>query len=185
MTAGTHIEYVRAFVRNLNVVVKQVNLYGLAHQRVAPQMENTWKELRGALAGGRLVLTAAGDHLLLDGKPLQAGSADRTLAQMLVGAGIAGICFFPEIETEQLTALVRTLAATKLPDLVAAFKKEFGEKSAVRLLEFRIGGDEPAAPGLDLTGALAAAMLSGIGPRPAAGINAPVSAADLLRMLCS
>ena len=185
MTAGTHIEYVRAFVRNLNVVVKQVNLYGLAHRHVAPQMENTWKELRGALAGDRLVLTAAGDHLLLDGKPLQAGSADRTLAQMLVGAGIAGICFFPEIEAEQLTALVRTLATTKLPDLLATFKKEFGEKSAVRLLEFRIAGEEPASNGLDLTGAIAAAMLSGISPRTASGVSAPVSAADLLRLLCS
>src|SRR5512146_327411 len=185
MTAGTHIEYVRAFVRNLNVVVKQVNLYGLAHQRVAPQMENTWKELRGALAGGRLVLTAAGDHLLLDGKPLQAGSADRTLAQMLVGAGIAGICFFPEVEAEQLATLVRTLATTKLPDLVTAFKKEFGDKSAVRLLEFRIGGEEPASTGLDLTGALAAAMLSGINPGMTSGAAAQISAADLLRLLCS
>ncbi len=185
MTAGTHIEYVRAFVRNLNVVVKQVNLYGLTHKQVAPQLENTWKELRGALTSERLVLTAAGDHLLLDGKPLQAGSADRTLAQMLVRAGIAGICFFPEIDAEQLTKLVRTLATTKLPDLITTFKKEFGEKSAVRLLEFRIGGEEPASPGLDLTGALAAAMLSGIDPRMTSGPTAPVSAADLLGLLCS
>jgi hypothetical protein len=186
MAAGTHIEYVRAFVRNLNVVVKQVNLYGLAHKQVAPQMENTWKELRGALAEGRLVLTAAGDHLLLEGKPLQAGSADRVLSQTLVGAGVAGICFFPEIEAEQLNALVRTLATTKLPDLATAFKKEFREKSAVRLVEFRIGSEEPApAQGLDLTGAIAAAMLSSVSPHTGSGISALTSPADLLRLLCS
>lgn len=186
MTAGTHIEYVRAFVRNLNVVVKQVNLYGLAHKQVAPQMENSWKELRGALAEGRLVLTAAGDHLLLEGKPLQAGSADRVLSQTLVGAGVAGICFYPEIEAEQLNTLVRTLATTKLPDLAAAFKREFGEKSAVRLVEFRIGSEEPAsAQGLDLTGAIAAAMLSSVSPHTGSGISALTSPADLLRLLCS
>ncbi|MDT8070825.1 MAG: hypothetical protein ROO76_21905 [Terriglobia bacterium] len=185
MATGTHIEYVRAFVRNLNVVVKQVNLYGLAHRQVAPQLENTWKELRGALCGERLVLTAAGDHLLLDGKPLQAGSADRTLSQMLVGAGIAGICFFPEIEAEQLTTLVRILATTKLPDLVTEFKKQLGDKSAVRLLEFRVSGEEPAEPELGFTGAIAAAMLSGISPRSGLAITGPVSASDLLRMLCS
>jgi len=40
MTAGTHIEYVRAFVRNLNVVVKQVNLYGLPTDLVVRCLED-------------------------------------------------------------------------------------------------------------------------------------------------
>lgn len=185
MTAGTHIEFVRAFVRNLNVVVKQVNLYGLGHKQVAPQMENTWKELCGALNHDNLVLTAAGDHLLLDGKPLQAGSADRTLAQMLVGAGVAGICFLPDIEAEHLANLVRTLATTKLPDLLPEFKKQFGQKGPVRLLEFRIGGEEPSGAGVDFTGAIAAAMLNGLSRGPVRTDAAPATANDLLRLLCS
>jgi hypothetical protein len=188
MTVGTQIDSVRAFVRNLNVVVKQVNLYGLAHKQVAPQLETTWKELQQCLSHDKLVLTAAGDHLLLNGKPLQAGSADKNFAQLLVSAGIAGICFLPEMTPERLAALVKTLATTKPPELLAEFKKQFGAKSPVRLLEFHIGGEEPVNAGMNLTGALASAMLSNLkgGMAPANGEpSRPASTNDLLRLLCS
>jgi hypothetical protein len=123
MTGRTHVDAVRAFVRNLNVVVKQVNMYGPAHKQVAPQLENTWKELRAALATDKVVLTAAGDHLLLAGKPLQAGSADRSFALLLVSAGIAGMCFLPDITQEQLEALVRLLANNSLQNYWRSSKR--------------------------------------------------------------
>jgi hypothetical protein len=188
MAVGTQIDSVRAFVRNLNVVVKQVNLYGLAHKQVAPQLENTWKELQECLSHDKLVLTAAGDHLLLNGKPLLAGSADKNFAQLLVSAGIAGICFLPEMTAERLSELVQMLATTKPAELLTQFKKQFAAKSPVRLLEFHIGGEEPVNAGMNLTGALASAMLSNLkGAVPAAnGEGArPASTNDLLRLLCS
>src|SRR5690242_16910905 len=101
MTTADNLNSVRAFVRHLNVVVKQVNLYGLSHKQVAPQLESAWKELRTSLELGKLMITGAGDHLLLGGKPLNAGSADKSLAQLLSGSGVAGICFFPELSFEQ------------------------------------------------------------------------------------
>jgi hypothetical protein len=188
MTAGTQIDSVRAFVRNLNVVVKQVNLYGFAHKQVAPQLESTWKELEHCLTHDKLVLTAAGDHLLLNGKPLQAGSADKNFAQLLVSAGIAGICFLPEMNPEVLRTLVRTLATTKPPELLTEFKKQFAQKAPVRLLEFRIGGEEPVHAGINLTGALASAMLSNLKGTVASANgepSRPTSTNDLLRLLCS
>jgi len=188
MAVGTQIDSVRAFVRNLNVVVKQVNLYGLAHKQVGPQLESTWKELQHCLGHDKLVLTAAGEHLLLNGKPIQAGSADKNFAQLLVSAGIAGICFLPEMNAEVLGTLVRTLATTKPAELLTEFKKQFGQKAPVRLLEFHIGGEEPVNAGMNLTGALASAMLSNLRGAAAASNgepSRPASTNDLLRLLCS
>ena len=188
MTVGTQIDAVRAFVRNLNVVVKQVNLYGLAHKQVGPQLESTWKELQHCLGHEKLVLTAAGDHLLFNAKPLQAGSADKNFAQLLVSAGIAGICFLPEMNAEVLASLVKTLATTKPAELLSEFKKQFGTKAPVRLLEFHIGGEEPVNAGMNLTGALASAMLNNLrtAAPPANGdATRPASTNDLLRLLCS
>jgi len=185
MTGRTHVDAVRAFVRNLNVVVKQVNMYGPAHKQVAPQLENTWKELRAALATDKVVLTAAGDHLLLAGKPLQAGSADRSFALLLVSAGIAGMCFLPDITQEQLEALVRLLANNKPPELLAQFKKEFGSRASVRLLEFHISGEQQADTGLNLTGVLASAMLNNLQGATGNSTGKAASTNDLLRLLCS
>jgi hypothetical protein len=179
MTTAEIMNSVRAFVRNLNVVVKQVNLYGLAHKQVAPQLDSAWKELRTALDSGKLVITGAGDHLLVGGKPVSAGSADKALAQMMTTSGIAGICFFPELSFGQFEQFVRTLAVTKPPDLLAQFKKDFGAKAPVRLLEFRIG-EEPTEHGMNLAGHIAAAML---GTVPASTEAKPATASDLLRTL--
>jgi hypothetical protein len=180
MTTADNLNSVRAFVRNLNVVVKQVNLYGLTHKQVAPQLENTWKELRTALDSGKLVVTGAGDHLLVGGKPVSAGSADKSLALMMTGSGIAGICFFPELSFEQFGEFVRTLAVTKPTDLLAQFKKDFGTKAPVRLLEYRIGEEEPTEQGMNLAGHIAAAMLGAV---PVSTDAKPVTANDLLRAL--
>lgn len=185
MAEGSQTEAIRAFVRHFNVVIKQVNLYGLAHRQVAPQLENTWKELESALRQDKVVLTAAGDHLLFNGKPLQAGSADRNLAQTLVAAGIAGICFLPGLNKELLGELVQIMATSKAPELQAAFKNHFAPKAPVRLLEFHMGGEERPAGGLGITGVLASAMLSNLNGVVAKASGKPASTNDLLRLLCS
>lgn len=182
MTPVDNLNSVRSFVRNLNVVLKQVNLYGLAHKQVAPQLENAWKELRAGLDSGKLVITGAGDHLLLGGKPLNAGSADKSLARLLTASGIAGICFLPELDIEQFGQFVRTMAVTKSQDLLPEFKRHFGARSPVRLLEFRIGEDEPEEHGMNLAGHLAAAML---GATTESTNTTPATTNDLLRMLVS
>lgn len=185
MTVGNNLASVRSFIRHLNVVVKQVNLYGLAHKQVVPQLESTWRELQASLRDGKLPITAAGDHLLVNGKPLQAGTADKSMAQMLVSAGIAGICFFPEMDFESLGILVQILATTKPQDLLPEFKRQFGPKAPVRLLEFHIGGEEPVNAGMNLTGALASAMLNNLQSGAAVSNGQPASTNDLMRLLCS
>ena len=181
-TVVDHLSSVRAFVRNFNVVIKQVNLYGLGHKQVAPQLENAWKELSTALKSGKLMITGAGDHILLGGKPINAGSADKALAQLLSGSGTAGICFLPELTFGQFGHFVRIVAETKAQDLLAEFKKQFGLKSPVRLLEFHIGGDEPVEQGMNLAGHIAAAMLGGF---PETTDTKPATTSDLLRVLVS
>lgn len=180
MTTVDNLSSVRAFVRNLNVVIKQVNLYGLGHKQVAPQLENAWKELRKALNSGKLMMTGSGDHLLLSGKPINAGSADKSVAQLLTGSGIAGLCFLPELKFEQFGDFVRMVAETKAQDLLPEFKKQFGSKSSVRLLEFHIRGDEPVENGMNLAGHIAVAMLGGV---PETMDTKPATTNDLLRAL--
>jgi hypothetical protein len=180
MTTTEHLNSVRAFVRNFNVVVKQVNLYGLNHKQVAPQLQTAWKELRTALASGKLMLTGAGDHLLLNGKPISAGSADKAMAQLLSGSGLAGVCFLPDINFDQFGEFVRIVAVTKSQDLTATFKQQFGTRAAVRLLEFHIGGEETNEQGMHLAGHIAAAML---GTAPDVTSTKPATTADLLRVL--
>src|SRR5277367_2468686 len=86
----------RAFVRNLNILLKFARLYGLEHTRSATQFESTWLELHEAVhaAGDSgLLLGASGSQLLLDGAALESTPAERSFAHLLDSSGVASIYF--------------------------------------------------------------------------------------------
>ena len=139
----------RAFVRNLNILLKFARLYGLEHTRSAKQFESTWLELGEALevAGqGGLLLGASGSQLLLDGVPLESTTAERSFAHLLDASGVASICFVRSISREEFANLVRAFMETgpKALPLGERLEKYFGKKlaSGVRVNEIRFVAED-------------------------------------------
>src|SRR5258707_2527780 len=83
----------RPFVHSLNILVKQVRLYGFDHQRTRAQFEVAWQEMQQAIPKrkGIVVLGVSEDQLLVDGVPLETGHAERGFAQLLNAAGLSSI----------------------------------------------------------------------------------------------
>jgi hypothetical protein len=100
----------RGFVRSLNILLKFARMYDFGHPRTAKQYETAWTELKTALGQddeAGLLLAVSGDSLLLDGTPLESGSAEKSFARMLSTAGIASIHFSPKITQSSLARFVR------------------------------------------------------------------------------
>ncbi len=90
MTAPDKVAATRAFIRDFNILVKQVGMYGPQHQRAAAQFRTTWKNLREALKGQpALQIGVAGERIVLDGAQFSPGPAERGLMQFFSSAGIA------------------------------------------------------------------------------------------------
>jgi len=80
-------------VHSLNILVKYVRLYGFDHKRTETQFQTTWNELQNGLpttGESGFLLGVSGQQLLLDGSPLETGQAERSFAQLLTTAGLAG-----------------------------------------------------------------------------------------------
>lgn len=115
VSAETDLRNARAFVRNLNILLKFARLYGLEHTRSATQFESTWLELLEAVrvAGqAGLLLGASGSQLLLDGVPLESTPAERSFANLLDSSGVASICFTQLISRDEFANLVRAFMET-------------------------------------------------------------------------
>ncbi len=100
----------RAFVRSLNILLKFARMYDFGHPRTARQYETAWSELRTALGPDNeagLLLAVSGEHLLLDGTPLESAAAEKGFARMLSAAGIASIHFSPNVTQTSLARLVK------------------------------------------------------------------------------
>jgi PilZ domain len=103
-----------AFLRSLNISLKFVRLYGLDHARAVEQFQATWEELQDALrvsGESGLLVGASGSQLLLDGVPLPATPAGRSVAQLLTSAGLASIQFLPDVTQEQFGGFVRAFSS--------------------------------------------------------------------------
>ncbi len=130
----------RAFVRNLNILLKFARLYGFDHTRTTAQFEIAWDELHSALlvdneAG--LLLAAAGSQLLLDGMPLGSSPAERNFAQLLTSVGLASIHFSPSLTRDDLGCFVRAFPGGSGQPAVLAeqFKAAVEGVSGIRLNE--------------------------------------------------
>ncbi|MCI0349637.1 MAG: hypothetical protein L0Z53_09455 [Acidobacteriales bacterium] len=107
---GTAVSAARTFLRSLSILLKYARLYGFAHARTTAQCDSTWNELCAALpqeSGSGLLIGVAGERLLIDGVPVEAGSADRGITQLLAGAGLASIHFTSGVTREDFNRLVR------------------------------------------------------------------------------
>jgi hypothetical protein len=85
-------------------------MYDFGHPRTAKQYETAWSELHTALGTddeAGLLLAVSGDHLLLDGTPLESAAAEKSFARMLGAAGIASIHFSPKVTHASLARFVR------------------------------------------------------------------------------
>lgn len=131
---------VRAFVRNLNILLKFARLYGFEHPRTSVQFQNTWTELRSALPEDYetgLLLAAAGSQLLLDGAPLGSSISERNFAKLLEGAGLASIHFSAAISQEDLARFVKAFPAGGGPTALLGekLKEALKDVSSIRLNE--------------------------------------------------
>src|SRR6202162_1643374 len=122
----------RAFVRSLNVLLKFSRLYGLEHTRSARQFDAAWDELRQAvsIAGSAgMLLGVSGSQLLLDGVPLESTHAERSFANLLNSAGVASICFQPEVTREDFANLARSFieSGPRAGTLTERLERYFGE----------------------------------------------------------
>jgi hypothetical protein len=148
-TVTDSVPTARAFVRSLNVLLKFSRLYGLEHTRSATQFEATWNELREAVRSpstAGLLLGASGSQLLLDGEPLESTHAERSFADLLSAAGVASICFTPNVERDELTNLLRAFMETgpKAAALGERLEKYFGKtiRSGIRVNEIRFVAED-------------------------------------------
>lgn len=146
---GEFIPTARAFVRSLNVLLKFSRLYGLEHTRSATQFEATWSELRDAVrvaSGTGLLLGASGSQLLLDGEPVESTHAERSFADLLSAAGVASICFTPNVERDELINFVRAFMETgpKAASLGERLEKYFGKTIGlgIRVNEIRFVAED-------------------------------------------
>ena len=139
----------KAFVRGLNVLLKFTRLYGLEHAQSAAQFTSTWNELQEAvrMAGeAGLLLGASGSQLLLDGVPLESTHAERSFAALLNTAGVASICFSPNVTRDELANLVRAFMETgsKVGLLTERLEGLFGtaSSSGIRVNEIRFVAED-------------------------------------------
>src|SRR5579864_1037504 len=108
-------ENARIFVRSLNILLKYSRLYGEGHARTVAQFESAWKELSEAQErsqGAGLIIGAADDQLLADGVPLGAGTAERSLVQLMNNAGVASLYFSPATSPQDFGGLLHTLVSS-------------------------------------------------------------------------
>ncbi len=141
----------RAFVRSLNILLKYSRLYGLEHARSIDQFETSWKELGEAVrvAGTNgLLLGASGSQLLLDGMPTESTPAERSFADLLNAAGVASICFLPEVERDEFLRLTKAFMemSSKAGSLGERLEHYFGKgtRSGIRVNEIRFVAEDAA-----------------------------------------
>jgi hypothetical protein len=109
--ANVRMTAARAFVRSFNILLKFAKMYNFGHPRTTTQYETAWNELRTALGPkeeqASLLLAVSGDQFLLDGKPLEGGAAEKSLARVFSNAGIAGLNFSPKVTKASLAKFVK------------------------------------------------------------------------------
>ncbi|HET9399386.1 MAG TPA: PilZ domain-containing protein [Candidatus Acidoferrales bacterium] len=142
MAADLRIPTARAFVRSLNILLKFSRLYGFDHPRTADQFKTAIADLRMAIAtcgGTGLLLAAAGNELLLDGKPMGSTPAERGFGLLLASAGISSLLFTPLVTDDDVAKLARSFPSgtAKPAEVAAQLKKALADVTTIRMNEIR------------------------------------------------
>jgi hypothetical protein len=156
----------RAFVRNLNILLKFARLYEFGHVRTAGQFEITWKDLRAALDDSGetgLLMGATGSQLLLDGVPLGGGAAEKGFAHLLTSSGIASIHFAPSCTQGQFSRFVRAFPSgnAKPSSLAEQLKSALAGETTIKVNEIRFVAEDSSVVGLKVGAQLIAKTLAG------------------------
>ncbi|HEY6467881.1 MAG TPA: PilZ domain-containing protein [Candidatus Acidoferrales bacterium] len=97
-------------------------------------------------SGTGLLLGASGSQLLLDGEPVESTHAERSFADLLSAAGVASICFTPNVERDELINFVRAFMETgpKAASLGERLEKYFGKTIGlgIRVNEIRFVAED-------------------------------------------
>lgn len=158
----------RTFVRNFNIMLKFVRLYGFDHVRTGEQIDKTWAELRAALSGesdGAILLAASGNQLLLNGAPLGNSGADRNLSQLMASIGLSSIHFSSNLTREDFDKFVRNFpsggGAAAL--LAEKYKRSMEGISGLRLNEICFVPADSASVSLELASQITRSVLGSTG----------------------
>ncbi len=130
----------RTFVRNFNIMLKFMRLYGFDHARTVEQMQKTWTELRAVLSGegdGDILLASSGNQLLLNGAPLGSSASDRNFAQLLTSIGLSSVHFSSNITRDDFDQFVRHFPTGGSPAAALAekYKRAMEGVTGIRLNE--------------------------------------------------
>ena len=104
---------VRNLLRNLNLLIKAAQMYGMDHVQTAAKSRDAWASLQAALAEtGRsaLQLAVTEKRLLVDGNAAKVGPAEQSFIQLLASADVDSITFTLEVKQEAFLQMVRVFA---------------------------------------------------------------------------
>ena len=176
----------RTFVRNFNIMLKFVRLYGFDHARTVEQIDKTWNELRAALSGesdGDILLASSGNQLLLNGAPLGNSGADRNLSLLMTSIGLSSIHFSSNITREDFDKFVRNFpsggGAAAL--LAEKYKRTMEGVSGIRLNEICFVPADSASVSLELAAQITRGVLGSTGPEDSTSwFNSPEKLLQLI-----
>jgi len=135
MNDMSQVDSARAFARSLNILLKYVRMYGLAHQRTRKQVDTAWSELvKAAAPETGLLLGTADGKLLIDGMPME-GHSERSFATLLTTANIGSLQFTYGIQRRDLEQLLNAFHSCKPSEVGAHLKATIGDNGAIRVNE--------------------------------------------------
>jgi len=135
MNDMSQVDSARAFARSLNILLKYVRMYGLAHQRTRKQVDTAWSELvKAAAPETGLLLGTADGKLLIDGMPME-GRSERSFATLLTTANIGSLQFTYGIQRRDLEQLLNAFHSCKPSEVGAHLKATIGDNGAIRVNE--------------------------------------------------
>src|SRR5271163_1821314 len=156
----------RAFVRSLNILLKFAKMYDFGHPRTTMQYETAWSELQTALGPkeeqASLLLAVSGNQLLLDGKALEGGAAEKSFARLFSNAGIASLHFSPKVTKSSLAKLVKafpTGAGMKAAQVGEQFKAALQNDAHIQVNEVCFVAADSAVAKCTMAAQLAARSL--------------------------
>jgi PilZ domain-containing protein len=154
----------RSFTRSLNILLKYVRLYGAEHVRSVEQFETAWGDLTTAIetAGDSgLLIGASGETLLLDGVPVEGGSAEKSFAKLLDAAGIGSIQFRSGTVREDFASLsgAFAIAGNRPQALQESLRAALAESDHIRLNEIKFVAQDASTAGSSAAAQLVAASL--------------------------
>src|SRR5712692_5538685 len=171
----------RAFVRNLNILLKFARMYGFDHARTAEQFDATWRDLQASLPveGAGLLLGATGSQLLIDSNPIETTTPEKNFAQLLSGAGLASIQFSPHVTREDLAQLVRAFPAGRDTTTVEQWKEAL-LGTGIRANEIRFVAEDAATADTKVAAQLIARTLGADADRLRNWLNDPQKLIQLM-----